>query len=86
MSDLPADVVDLIGRLQYEEEAEFPVDRQEAFGQQADIKTKVAGTCVNLASINATVAFPQRAAYCAAKAGVRMLTEVLAIAECKSAK
>ena len=27
MSDLPADVVDLIGRLQYEEEAEFPVER-----------------------------------------------------------
>jgi NAD(P)-dependent dehydrogenase (short-subunit alcohol dehydrogenase family) len=37
------------------------------------------GSIVNIASINATEAFPQRAAYCAAKAGVKMLTEVLAV-------
>jgi NAD(P)-dependent dehydrogenase (short-subunit alcohol dehydrogenase family) len=37
------------------------------------------GSIVNIASINATEAFPQRAAYCAAKAGVKALTEVLAV-------
>lgn len=37
------------------------------------------GSIVNISSINATEAFPQRLAYCAAKAAVEMLTRVLAI-------
>jgi NAD(P)-dependent dehydrogenase (short-subunit alcohol dehydrogenase family) len=37
------------------------------------------GVIINVTSINGTVAFPQRAAYCVAKAGVNMLTKVLAI-------
>ena len=37
------------------------------------------GVIVNISSINATVAFPQRLAYCAAKAAVEMMTKVLAI-------
>jgi NAD(P)-dependent dehydrogenase (short-subunit alcohol dehydrogenase family) len=37
------------------------------------------GTVVNVSSINATEAFPQRLAYCAAKAAVEMTTRVLAI-------
>jgi len=37
------------------------------------------GAIVNISSINATEAFPQRLAYCAAKAAVEMLTRVLAI-------
>jgi NAD(P)-dependent dehydrogenase (short-subunit alcohol dehydrogenase family) len=37
------------------------------------------GCIVNISSINAEAAFPRRAAYCAAKAGVQMLTKTLAI-------
>jgi D-threitol dehydrogenase (NAD+) len=37
------------------------------------------GAIVNVASINATEAFPERLAYCASKAALRMLTEVLAV-------
>lgn len=37
------------------------------------------GSIVNITSINAEAAFPQRASYVAAKAGVHMLTKVLAI-------
>ena len=37
------------------------------------------GLIVNISSINATEAFPQRLAYCAAKAAVEMTTRVLAI-------
>jgi NAD(P)-dependent dehydrogenase (short-subunit alcohol dehydrogenase family) len=37
------------------------------------------GAIVNVSSINATEAFPQRLAYCAAKAAVEMITRVLAI-------
>ena len=37
------------------------------------------GSIVNITSINAEAAFPQRASYVAAKAGVAMLTRVLAI-------
>lgn len=37
------------------------------------------GVIVNVASINATEAFPERLAYCASKAALRMLTEVLAV-------
>ena len=37
------------------------------------------GAIVFITSINAEAAFPRRAAYCAAKAGVAMLTKVLAV-------
>lgn len=37
------------------------------------------GNIVNISSINSKMAFPEIAAYCAAKAGVNMLTKVLAI-------
>jgi NAD(P)-dependent dehydrogenase (short-subunit alcohol dehydrogenase family) len=37
------------------------------------------GSIVNITSINADAAFPQRASYVSAKAGVAMLTQVLAI-------
>ena len=37
------------------------------------------GAIVFISSTNAEAAFPRRAAYCAAKAGVAMLTKVLAI-------
>lgn len=37
------------------------------------------GSIINISSINATVAFPQRLAYCAAKSAVNAMTEVLAI-------
>jgi NAD(P)-dependent dehydrogenase (short-subunit alcohol dehydrogenase family) len=37
------------------------------------------GTIINVASINATEAWPERLAYCAAKAAIKMMTEVLAI-------
>ncbi len=37
------------------------------------------GCIVNISSINAEAAFPRRASYCAAKAGVQMLTKTLAI-------
>jgi NAD(P)-dependent dehydrogenase (short-subunit alcohol dehydrogenase family) len=37
------------------------------------------GAIVNITSINAEAAFPQRASYVSAKAGVQMLTKVLAI-------
>lgn len=38
-----------------------------------------AGCIINVSSINATIAFPERLAYCVSKAGVNMLTKVLAI-------
>ena len=41
--------------------------------------TRGRGAIVNISSINATQAFPQRLAYCAAKAAVEMTTKVLAI-------
>jgi 3-oxoacyl-[acyl-carrier protein] reductase len=41
------------------------------------IKQK-SGKIINIASINGIVAFPERAAYCSAKAGVMALTKVLA--------
>ena len=41
--------------------------------------TRRRGAIVNISSINATEAFPQRLAYCAAKAAVEMTTKVLAI-------
>jgi len=37
------------------------------------------GSIVSITSVNAEAAFPRRAAYCSAKAGVAMLTKVLAI-------
>jgi NAD(P)-dependent dehydrogenase (short-subunit alcohol dehydrogenase family) len=37
------------------------------------------GSIVFISSINAEAAFPRRAAYCAAKAGIAMLTKILAI-------
>jgi NAD(P)-dependent dehydrogenase (short-subunit alcohol dehydrogenase family) len=37
------------------------------------------GAIINVSSINGTVAFPQRLAYCVSKAGVNMLTQVLAV-------
>jgi len=37
------------------------------------------GVIINVGSMNGTVAFPQRLAYCVSKAGVNMLTKVLAI-------
>src|SRR3989442_9898469 len=37
------------------------------------------GSIINVGSINGAVAFPQRLAYCVSKAGVNMLTKVLAI-------
>ena len=37
------------------------------------------GSIINISSINATEAFPQRLAYCAAKAAVESMTKVLAI-------
>jgi NAD(P)-dependent dehydrogenase (short-subunit alcohol dehydrogenase family) len=41
------------------------------------IKQK-SGKIINIASINGIVAFPERASYCSAKAGVMALTKVLA--------
>ncbi len=38
-----------------------------------------AGCIINVSSINGTLAFPQRLAYCVSKSGVNMLTKVLAI-------
>ena len=40
---------------------------------------KSGGAIVFISSTNAEAAFPRRASYCAAKAGVAMLTKVLAI-------
>ena len=37
------------------------------------------GTIISVSSINGTIAFPERLAYCVSKAGVNMLTKVLAI-------
>jgi NAD(P)-dependent dehydrogenase (short-subunit alcohol dehydrogenase family) len=37
------------------------------------------GAIVNVSSINGTIAFPERLAYCLSKAGVNMLTKVMAI-------
>jgi len=51
------------------------------YGAQACAKRMWAagGAIVFITSINAEAAFPRRAAYCSAKAGVAMLTKVLAI-------
>lgn len=38
-----------------------------------------AGCIINVSSINGTIAFPERLAYCVSKAGVNMLTKVLAV-------
>jgi NAD(P)-dependent dehydrogenase (short-subunit alcohol dehydrogenase family) len=43
------------------------------------VKQGAGGAIVFISSTNAEAAFPRRAAYCAAKAGVAMLTKVLAI-------
>ena len=37
------------------------------------------GCIINISSVNGTIAFPQRLAYCVSKAGVNMLTKVMAI-------
>ncbi len=50
----------------------------QAFGQQV-VQQNSEGSVVFISSTNAEAAFPRRAAYCAAKAGVAMLTKVLAI-------
>jgi NAD(P)-dependent dehydrogenase (short-subunit alcohol dehydrogenase family) len=50
----------------------------QAVGQQL-VKQGSGGAIVFISSTNAEAAFPRRAAYCAAKAGVAMLTKVLAI-------
>jgi len=39
---------------------------------------QISGKIINIASINGIVAFPERASYCSAKAGVMALTKVLA--------
>jgi NAD(P)-dependent dehydrogenase (short-subunit alcohol dehydrogenase family) len=52
------------------------------FASQAAARGMLArgrGAIVNVASINATEAFPERLAYCASKAALRMMTEVLAV-------
>ena len=49
----------------------------QAFGRQ--MVESGGGTIVNISSMNATVAFPMRLAYNAAKAAVKSMTEVLAI-------
>jgi len=49
----------------------------QAFGRQ--MVAKGSGSIVNIASMNATVAFPMRLAYNAAKAAVVSMTQVLAI-------
>jgi NAD(P)-dependent dehydrogenase (short-subunit alcohol dehydrogenase family) len=50
----------------------------QAFGRQM-VESGGGGAIVNIASMNATVAFPMRLAYNAAKAAVVQMTEVLAI-------
>jgi NAD(P)-dependent dehydrogenase (short-subunit alcohol dehydrogenase family) len=50
----------------------------QAAGQQM-VKQGLGGCIVNITSINTEAAFPQRASYCVAKAGMGMLTKVLAI-------
>jgi NAD(P)-dependent dehydrogenase (short-subunit alcohol dehydrogenase family) len=50
----------------------------QAFGRQM-VDAGHGGAIVNIASMNATVAFPMRLAYNAAKAAVKQMTEVLAI-------
>ncbi len=50
----------------------------QAVGQQW-VRQGTGGALVFISSTNAEAAFPRRAAYCAAKAGVAMLTKVLAV-------
>ncbi|MCL4504414.1 MAG: SDR family oxidoreductase [Chloroflexi bacterium] len=50
----------------------------QAAGRQM-VKQGWGGCIVNITSVTAQAAFPQRASYCTAKAGVDMLTKVLAI-------
>ncbi|MBI2949606.1 MAG: SDR family oxidoreductase [Verrucomicrobia bacterium] len=50
----------------------------QAVGRQL-VRQGTGGALVFISSTNAEAAFPRRAAYCAAKAGVAMLTKVLAV-------
>ena len=50
----------------------------QAAGRQM-VKQGEPGSIINITSINTEAAFPQRASYCVAKAGMGMLTKVLAI-------
>lgn len=50
----------------------------QAAGRQM-VKQGWGGCIVNISSVTAEAAFPERASYCTAKAGVQMLTKVLAI-------
>lgn len=50
----------------------------QAVGRQL-VQQQSGGSIVFISSTNAEAAFPRRAAYCAAKAGVAMLTKVLAV-------
>ena len=50
----------------------------QAAGRQM-VKQGESGSIINITSINTEAAFPQRASYCVAKAGMGMLTKVLAI-------
>jgi len=50
----------------------------QAAGRQM-VKQGQPGSIINITSINTEAAFPQRASYCVAKAGMGMLTKVLAI-------
>ncbi|MEP2639290.1 MULTISPECIES: SDR family oxidoreductase [Roseobacteraceae] len=48
------------------------------------VEHKIAGSIVNMSSINAQVAIPQIPAYCASKGGVMQLTKVAALALAKN--
>ena len=51
----------------------------QAAGRQMVKQGEDSGSIINITSINTEAAFPQRASYCVAKAGMGMLTKVLAI-------
>ncbi|MBI2153982.1 MAG: 3-oxoacyl-ACP reductase FabG [Candidatus Rokubacteria bacterium] len=55
--------------------AYFLLSQEVAHGMLA----RRSGAIINVSSINGTIAFPQRLAYCVSKAGVNMLTKVMAI-------
>lgn len=44
-----------------------------------EMLARKSGVIINVSSINGTIAFPERLAYCVSKAGVNMLTKVMAI-------
>lgn len=44
-----------------------------------EMLVRKSGVIINVSSINGTIAFPERLAYCVSKAGVNMLTKVMAI-------